>query len=286
MSVPAKHPDEIPGLSSLIDRYDAFFLDQYGVLHDGSAPYPGALDCLEKLSVAGKQVVILSNSGKRAAENEARMARLGFDVSRWNLFLSSGEAAWRIFAQALADGRIISSAKCYLISRDNDRSAVSSLDLESAADPGIADIILISASEGDRRDLAYYKRLLKGAAAKRTPCYCTNPDRVMLTPDGPKFGAGRIAELYESLGGDVTYIGKPYAAIYDAALSAAGSPSRDRVLCVGDSVEHDIAGAAGAGLGSALVRTGIGTAKSGVELTRDYKTFGARPDFVLPGFIW
>ena len=124
-------------------------------------------------------------------------------------------------------------------------------------DAAQADVILLTASEGDRFDLDHYRRLLAAAAKSGIPCICTNPDKIMLTGAGPKFGAGRIAELYEEMGGKVTWIGKPFPAIYEAALKAVGNPPRTRVLCVGDSPEHDIAGAKGAGLASALVRTGI-----------------------------
>ena len=42
--------------------------------------------------------MVLSNSGKRSAANEARLATLGFDRATWTLFLSSGEVAWRMLA--------------------------------------------------------------------------------------------------------------------------------------------------------------------------------------------
>ena len=69
-------PVPLPGIESLIENFDVFFLDQYGVLHDGAAPYPGALQCLRMIRASGKRIVILSNSGKRAAENEKRMVQL------------------------------------------------------------------------------------------------------------------------------------------------------------------------------------------------------------------
>jgi ribonucleotide monophosphatase NagD (HAD superfamily) len=37
------------GISKLVDDYDGFVLDTTGVLHDGSAVYPGALDALRHL---------------------------------------------------------------------------------------------------------------------------------------------------------------------------------------------------------------------------------------------
>lgn len=57
---------EIPALSAVADAYDAFLVDQYGVLRDGRGPYPGAAETLVRLKQAGKRVIILSNSGKRS----------------------------------------------------------------------------------------------------------------------------------------------------------------------------------------------------------------------------
>ncbi len=278
-----KEPVSLPGIASLIDRFDVFFLDQFGVLHDGAAPYPGALQCLRMMRAAGKKIVILSNSGKRAAENEKRMVHLGFAPDMWDLFLSSGEAAWRMFADG---GNFKPGMKCFLISRDNDRSAISGLGVEAVEDAALADVILLTASEGDRFDLEHYRQMLAAAAKSGIPCICTNPDKIMLTREGPKFGAGRIAELYEERGGRVTWIGKPFPAIYEAALKAIGSPLKSRVLCIGDSPEHDIAGANGAGLAAAMVRTGIHAGMSDDELRKLYVQHSAVPDFILPGLVW
>ena len=56
-AIPATHPGAyIPmsGVRELADRYDAFLVDSYGVLHDGNALYPGSADCLERLRAMGR----------------------------------------------------------------------------------------------------------------------------------------------------------------------------------------------------------------------------------------
>ena len=59
------------------------------------------------------------------------------------------------------------------------------------------------------------------------------------------------------------------------------------MVCIGDSVEHDIAGGKGAGLASALVTTGIldGMPRPS-ELAKLFAAHGAAPDFILPEFLW
>ena len=37
----------IVGLREIADQFDLFLVDQYGVLHDGVAAYPGAVDGLD-----------------------------------------------------------------------------------------------------------------------------------------------------------------------------------------------------------------------------------------------
>lgn len=275
------NPHAISGIHELIDRYDHFIVDQFGVLHDGQKPYPGAVETLTKLRGNAKSILLLSNSGKRSAPNEARLIKLGFVPGSWTHFLSSGEVAWQQLRTAGAGRK-----RCLLIARDGDTSAADGLDLELVESGGDADIMLLSASEGDRFDLDHYRTLLAPAAARAVPCLCTNPDKIMLTAVGPRFGAGRIAELYEELGGKVTWIGKPFPEIYAAALAMLGNPDPARVICVGDSIEHDTAGGAGAGLATALVTTGVLADLDDAGRAALFNEHRAAPDLVLSAFTW
>ena len=273
-------PELISGMSALTERYDAFLVDQFGVLRSGRGPYPGAAEALSALKTAGKRVIILSNSGKRAAENSRRLAQLGFDPASWDIFLTSGEVAWRMLAMEGAAART-----CLLISRDGDTSAIDGLGLTQTDSGEDAEVILLTASEGDLYPLSHYEALLAPAARRGVPCLCTNPDKVMLTRDGTSFGAGRIAELYQALGGTVRWIGKPFPDMYSAARELAGVPV-GRICCVGDSIEHDIAGAAEAGFASVLVTTGILAQTTETERERLFSEHGFTPDYILPQFLW
>ncbi len=273
----------LAGVHELAERFDIFVLDQFGVLLDGVGPYPEAIETLSRLKADGKRILLLSNSGKRAAPNEARLIRLGFAAGSWDHFLSSGEVAWLSLRKSLA-GR--PDMRCLLIARDGDRSAIEGLPLRVARDGSEADMVLISGSESDRYDLDHYRRLLEPAAARGAQCLCTNPDKIILTHGGRRFGSGRIAELYAELGGPVTWIGKPFPEIYAAALDLLGNPDPARVVCVGDSIEHDIAGGQGAGLATTLVTTGILAQSTEAEKARLYAEHGATPDFLLQTFAW
>ena len=67
-------------LEDLASQFDAFFVDQFGVLMDASGAYPFAKHAIKKLSEYNKPIVLLSNSGKRAENNCERLKRLGFEL--------------------------------------------------------------------------------------------------------------------------------------------------------------------------------------------------------------
>ena len=91
-------------------------------------------------------------------------------------------------------------------------------------------------------------------------------DRTVTLPDGGKgFMPGVIANAYEQLGGAVTYYGKPHAPAFDAALRMLGPDVEPaRVLHVGDSLLHDVAGANAAGIHSLFIGGGIHASELGI----------------------
>lgn len=268
---------------ALAKEYDAFLIDQFGVLLNGNGAYPFAPAALSALAATGKPILLLSNSGKRATPNEARLTKLGFNRADYLGVLSSGEAAFTALQRRIGH-TIPSGAKVWVHARDNDTSAIDGLHLIPTNSPDTADLILLAGSQGDTLTLAQYEALLLQAAVRKVPLLCTNPDIEMLTPTGTHFGAGRIATLYQSLGGPVEWIGKPYPLIYaEAALRLPGIPA-NRILCIGDSPAHDIAGGHAAGHATALVRTGLHADMTEADLRALCKAERAIPDHILPRF--
>lgn len=271
-------------LAELAERYDAFFVDQFGVLRDDERAYPGANDALLRLKALGKSIIILSNSGRSGDYNADRLVKLGFDRSGFDRFLTSGDVAHDILAEETA-GK--STTRCLTISSGDDRNLADSLGFESVEDAALADVVIISGSEAERIPLSLYRERLEPAARRGVPCYCTNPDRHKLAKGGGTApGAGSIALAYQELGGVVRWFGKPYPAIYQKAQSLLGGVASDRTICIGDSIEHDIAGAAGAGLSSCLVRTGILERSTEPELNEISEKYSARPDFLMQRFVF
>ena len=97
---------------------------------------------------------------------------------------------------------------------------------------------------------------------------------------------GVLARRYEALGGFVRWHGKPTTGTYDIALDAG--QDRTRVLAIGDSLHHDIGGAALNGIDSLFIKSGIHrpeVAESG-ELAQLYRQYGASPTYVLSELNW
>ncbi|HEX3984193.1 MAG TPA: TIGR01459 family HAD-type hydrolase [Acidisoma sp.] len=282
-----RSPRTIPRLDAVFDAADAFLLDQFGTLHDGVALYPGTAQAIARAKAAGKRIIILSNSGKRSQPNVARLARLGLGPDCYDSFLTSGEVVWRLLA-ARASPALATARRCLVLSRGADAEATAGLTLEQTDDAQQADLILLLGSEADRIGLGAYRKRLASAARRGVPCLCGNPDWLMVLNDGALApAAGQIAHLYAELGGPVLWIGKPHAAIYEAAFTELATMAgmeldRDRVWAVGDSLEHDVAGAAAQGCRSVLVSTGILAGSQQDAIWQEMAARDVWPDAILP----
>ncbi|MGX9355183.1 TIGR01459 family HAD-type hydrolase [Roseobacteraceae bacterium S113] len=242
--------ERLDSLGDLASRYDAIVFDQWGVLHNGSAPYPGAITCLTELNARGITTAVLSNSGKRAAPNAARIADMGFDAGAFARVMTSGEALW----QDIAAGAVPERAFLPMTRAAGDAEAWSDgLDITLTDTLENAEAILLMGLP-DGADLSQFRELLDAARARNLPLYCTNPDRQSPRAGGLVTSPGTLAFAYRDAGGQVRFYGKPHRPIFDALQSALGAK---RLLMVGDSLEHDIAGAQTAGWDSLLIQGGL-----------------------------
>ena len=69
----------LASLLDLADQYDAFLLDQFGVIHDGKTAYEGAVEAVSELQRRKKKIVILSNSSRRKRDTLTRLRAMGFE---------------------------------------------------------------------------------------------------------------------------------------------------------------------------------------------------------------
>jgi ribonucleotide monophosphatase NagD (HAD superfamily) len=115
--------------------------------------------------------------------------------------------------------------RSYLIGKDGEDYGFDGITF--VENPHDADVILILGSNAPKTSLEQYRERLSGLTL---PAICCNPDKLMLTPQGLMPAPGAIAAIYEEMGGKVTWIGKPYPAIYrtlpnSSAIRSASSAS-------------------------------------------------------------
>ena len=252
----------ISGLAGIASQFGGMLIDQFGVIHDGEKLYPGTLRVLTELWDLAIPVVVMTNSGKRAQANVERLVKMGVPRDCFVDAVSSGEVAYAT----------LNVKRAFLIGRAGDDYGFDGVSLVD--DPRDAEVILILGSNAPATSLDDYRLMLEGLTL---PAICCNPDKLMLSPQGLLPAPGAIAALYEEMGGSVTWIGKPYPEIYRHAARLIGNPQR--ILCIGDSAEHDVAGGRNAGFSTLLVMTGV---SAGLEPAR----LEPQPDYWMEAFTW
>jgi HAD superfamily hydrolase (TIGR01459 family) len=276
----------IAGLRDIADQFDLYLVDQYGVLHDGVAAYPGAIDAMARLASGGRRVVVLTNSGKGASDNAARLASLGFSGANIHAVVSSGEVALQLVRSGELGPRFARRAEVCVIGRRGDGYAFSSADFNLVDRPQTAAFLVFAGSNAPRTSLEVYRAMLAPAADAGVPALCVNPDITMIR-DGELVAApGAIAKIYRDLGGSVEHVGKPHRAIFSHALSMAAMGADARTIMIGDSPEHDLCGARTLGLPALLVRTGIHRSITEPEYLALCASACGMPEFLAEGFKW
>lgn len=239
----------IDSLNAIAGEYDAIVFDQWGVLHQGTSAYPGALEAISTLAAGRAKLGVLSNSGKRASLNAERVGAMGFDVAAFDSVMTSGEALWR----DIAAGRIAARNFHPVTGAAGDAEVwAEGLSIAFCDDANAEAILLMGLPDGSTLDDR--TACLKEWRIRELTVYCSNPDRQSPRAGGLVLSPGALAYAYRDLGGEVVFYGKPHPAIFRAVEADLVC---DRTLMVGDSLEHDIAGAQAAGWDSLLIEGGL-----------------------------
>ncbi len=245
------------GLYELMDAYDGFIIDQWGVLHNGIEANSKAIETLKQLRKAKKQVVILSNSAKRSEDNKERLKDMGFSGTYYIDVVTSGEVTWQGLSKQEEEPFKNIGHKCYMMSKRDDYSLLKGLDIEQVENIEEADFILMTGIVPEAKDLNYFDEIFKKAIAKRIPAICANPDIVAQQGAEIVYVPGAFAKRYHQLGGSVHYIGKPHKTIFRYCTKLFENVIPSRILVIGDSIKHDVAGAAAVDLDCMFITSGI-----------------------------
>lgn len=296
----------LDGIQHLVGarHFKAWFLDQFGVLHDGKQPYPGAIATLEKLATSGAKMVVISNSSRRASTTMEKMKSLGFDPSLFVGAITSGELTYQ-YLQRRDDSWFAALGRSCIHMTWSERGAISleGLGLQVVEDVEEAEFILAHGTEALGlpsggvlpMKIDELENILKQCAGKSIPMVVANPDYVTVEARALRVMPGTLATKYEKLGGEVKWMGKPDKIIYESAMAMTGIDAID-CIAVGDSLHHDIKGANASGIESAFITCGIHATELGLGSFEEVANassvqvlaskYDAYPSYVLPAFKW
>ena len=293
-SFPNKPIPLIQHFSDLAQRYDAFIIDLWGVLHDGVTAYPGAADCMRQLKKLGKKTLLLSNAPRRARVVAEGTAKIGFTPDLYNYIYSSGEETWQQLKDRRDPWHRRLGEKCLAIVGDSDLNFFEGLNLKIVQQPDQAEFFLAIGARHFGEEVKDYEAVLKQAIKYSLPMLCVNPDLEIIRNGKREICAGALAKCYEEWGGEVRYHGKPHPAVYQEALKLLGNVPKNKILAIGDALRTDIMGAQTMGVDSLWILGGIHAESlqldqpQGLEqrVAQQCQQAGLSPIAALPKFIW
>jgi len=242
----------IESLAEVASSYDVIVLDQWGVLHDGNRAYEGTIESLTTLASEGHRLAVLSNSGKSSRENLNRIIQMGFPPELFEIVMTSGEALW----QDINRGKV-SHRDFFPIERRLGDALywAKGLNITINTQFSFAQAILLMGLP-DGSILSDWQSILHDALQKKLTVYCSNPD--MASPRGEEtvISPGVLSYYYQDQGGKVVNYGKPNHPTF-LSMQNALDVKPNRLLMVGDSLDHDIKGAHDAGWDSLFVIGGL-----------------------------
>jgi HAD superfamily hydrolase (TIGR01459 family) len=254
-------------VSALIERYQVFFLDAYGVLVASRGALPGAAAFLQRLHDARRPTFILSNDASRSVSTSlARYQGFGLPLTREQI-ITSGMLLREHFAARGLQG----APTIVLGTKDSEDYVREAGGQVVAASDESAEVLVVADDDGyefldtiNEVVTVLFHRLDRGL-----PTHLVLPNPDLLFPRGPRaYGvtSGAIAAMLEGVlrlrdpAGALRFVplGKPHAPIFAAGMERSPVQDVRQVVMVGDQLVTDIRGAADFGLDSVFVESGVG----------------------------
>jgi len=234
------------GLSQISSRYDAVLSDVWGVVHNGVAAHPTAVEALRSYREAGGRVVLITNAPRPSSAIIPLLDRLGVARDAYDAIVSSGDATRAMLSEY--QGKVIH----HVGPPTEDDALYEGIEvIRGGAEEAQAIVVTDLDTDDDTPDM--YNERVTLWLSRNLPMIAANPDRVVEHGERLIYCGGALADLYEARGGMVRMAGKPYRPIYQEALRLAEAAvghaiPRERILAIGDSVRTDAIGAAGFGI--------------------------------------
>ncbi|MCH9765930.1 MAG: TIGR01459 family HAD-type hydrolase [Alphaproteobacteria bacterium] len=240
----------------MLSRYQVLLCDVWGVVHNGAAAHEKACDALIEFRRRNGIVILVSNAPVPKFRVQAMLHRVGVPDGIANDIISSGEIA-------LTHIRDAGYKRAFYIGPKDRDAAFFGQSSAVNAPLDTAEAVVCTGLNDDRRDVVEdYRPVLVEALKHKLPFVCANPDLVVDVGGTHFVCAGAIADLYERMGGDVYWAGKPHASAYDAAMASAERVAnktlkKSDAVVIGDALRTDIEGARRYGVDAIFIAGGI-----------------------------
>jgi len=274
ISIMAKNLDQ-KGIKYIFNRYDLFFIDLWGVVHNGIELYENSIEVLDNLAAAKKDFILLTNAPRPNATVINFLKKIGLKKYFENVF-TSGEAAYKYLISEL------NKKKFFHIGPPRDFDLFKNIENNNVLNIGDADYILCTGLFDDQEnDLNYYKDLLLNHVSKKM--ICTNPDLIVDRGEKREYCAGSVAKSFEEIKGKVIYFGKPHPPVYNLSTTIINK----NVLCIGDNLNTDIKGANVQNFDSLLITNGIHRKEIlDLKLEEVLKKYQTKVDYIQRSLKW
>ncbi len=237
---------DLNGLQSIADNYDLFYIDLWGVVHNGVNLHENAIAVLNELLKKNKMLVLLTNAPRPNKTVQNFLQKMGMDKVLRDHVFTSGEAALNYLKKSYL------SKKFYHIGPPRDFDLFYLFEKNKCADINDSEYLLCTGLFDDHdKDLKFYKDLLEKHITKKM--ICTNPDLIVDRGEVRELCAGSVAMVFEKMGGKVVYFGKPYPEVYNQSTENKNK----KILAIGDNLNTDIKGANLLNYDSLLISNGI-----------------------------
>jgi len=253
------------GLRSIVENYDIFYIDLWGVIHDGINLHKKAIEALEEITKAKKRYILLTNAPRPNKTVKLFLEKMGMNKEIREQVYSSGEAALNYLRKNSLE------EKFYHVGPPRDFDLFLDFKKNKTLDIKESSYLLCTGLfDKQGENLNYYKELFNDHTSKKM--ICTNPDLIVDRGDKRELCAGSVALVFKKMGGEVIYFGKPFPEVYNQSINNKGK----KILSIGDNLNTDIKGANLLNYDSLLISNGVHKdeiKKEGIDIvSRKYKT--------------
>ena len=91
------------GLSSIADNYQLFYVDLWGVVHNGVSLHKEAIKALKEITKINKDYILLTNAPRPNSSVKSFLEKLGMEKEIREHVFTSGEAALNYLKENLSN---------------------------------------------------------------------------------------------------------------------------------------------------------------------------------------